>query len=50
MRRVVFRASDVGALVEEAPDVYRDIREVLEDEENIVEPVVRLEPVAVLKG
>jgi hypothetical protein len=27
-----------------------DIREVLEDEEDLVTPVLRLEPVAVLKG
>jgi tRNA-splicing ligase RtcB (3'-phosphate/5'-hydroxy nucleic acid ligase) len=49
MRRVVFKAPR-AALVEEAPEVYRDIREVLEDEEDLVTPVLRLEPVAVLKG
>ncbi len=50
MRRVVYRAPDVAALVEEAPEVYRDIREVLEDEEDLATPVRRLEPIAVLKG
>jgi tRNA-splicing ligase RtcB (3'-phosphate/5'-hydroxy nucleic acid ligase) len=50
MRRIVYRAPDTAALVEEAPEGYRDIREVLEDEEDLVTPVRRLEPVAVLKG
>lgn len=50
MRRVVFDGRRTAALVEEAPQAYRDIREVLEDEEDLVRPVVRLEPIAVLKG
>ena len=32
------------------PDLARDIREVLEDERELVRPVIRLEPIAVLKG
>jgi tRNA-splicing ligase RtcB len=36
--------------VEEAPSAYRDIREVLEDERDLVRPVLRLEPLVVLKG
>jgi tRNA-splicing ligase RtcB len=50
MRRVVFDARRSRTLVEEAPSAYRDIREVLEDEEDLVRPIIRLEPIAVLKG
>lgn len=49
MRRVVFDSSRRG-LIEEAPAAYRDLVEVLEDEEDLVTPRVRLEPLAVLKG
>jgi tRNA-splicing ligase RtcB len=49
MRRVVFDSSRRG-LIEEAPAAYRDIAEVLEDESDLVRPLVRLEPIAVLKG
>jgi hypothetical protein len=37
-------------LVEEAPAAYRDIGEILQDQEDLVRRHVRLEPVAVLKG
>jgi tRNA-splicing ligase RtcB (3'-phosphate/5'-hydroxy nucleic acid ligase) len=47
---VVFDRDRVDSLVEEAPDVYRPIRDVLEDEADLVEPVLRLEPLLVLKG
>ena len=50
MRRVVYDTRRVGALVEEAPEVYRDIRAVLDDQRDLVEPVLRLEPIAVYKG
>jgi tRNA-splicing ligase RtcB len=50
MRRVVFDRRRARRLVEEAPGAYRDIREVLEDQQDLVEPVERLEPLAVLKG
>ncbi len=50
MRRVVFDVSRAESLVEEAPQAYRDITEVLEDELDLVEPVLRLEPLVVLKG
>ena len=40
----------VEDLVEEAPAAYRDIVEVLEDEADLVTPVLRLTPIAVLKG
>lgn len=50
MRRVVFDTRRAGALVEEAPEVYRDIRAVLDDQRDLVEPVQRLEPIAVYKG
>ena len=48
MRHVVHASS--RDLVEEAPCVYRDIREVLEDQEDLVTRRTRLEPIAVLKG
>ncbi len=50
MRRVVFDTGRAASLVEEAPAAYRDITEVLEDEEALVTPLLRLTPVAVLKG
>ncbi|MFY0524419.1 RtcB family protein [Archangium gephyra] len=50
LRRVVFDRGRVEALVEEAPAAYRDIAEVLEDEADLVSPVLRLTPIAVLKG
>jgi tRNA-splicing ligase RtcB len=50
LRRVVFDRGRVRDLVEEAPAAYRDIAEVLEDEADLVMPVLRLTPIAVLKG
>ncbi len=50
MRRVVMPAGDSRAWIEEAPAAYRDIRDVLEDQEDLVTRRLRLEPVAVLKG
>jgi tRNA-splicing ligase RtcB len=50
MRRVVFDTARAAALVEEAPAAYRDIAEVLEDEADLVTPLLRLTPIAVLKG
>lgn len=50
MRRVVFDTGRAASLVEEAPAAYRDIVEVLEDEEELVLPLLRLTPIAVLKG
>ena len=50
MRRVVFDHRRLSSLVEEAPSAYRDIREVLEDEVDLARPLLRLEPLAVLKG
>lgn len=48
LRRVEWRvASDER---EEAPQVYRDIGEVLEDQRDLVTPLLRLEPLAVLEG
>lgn len=49
LRGVVFDESRPH-LVEEAPTAYRDVMEVLEDEVDLVEPVLRLEPLVVLKG
>lgn len=50
MRRVVFPSGHAPDFVEEAPAAYRDIGEVLEDQEDLVRRSVRLEPIAVLKG
>jgi tRNA-splicing ligase RtcB len=50
MRRVVHDERREQVLVEEAPDAYRDITEVLEDEADLVRPIRRLEPLVVLKG
>lgn len=50
MRRVVHDPRRARSLVEEAPSAYRNIREVLEDEADLVRPLVRLEPIMVLKG
>ncbi|ATB38128.1 RNA-splicing ligase RtcB [Cystobacter fuscus] len=50
LRRVVFDVGRAASLVEEAPAVYRDITEVLVDEEELVTPWLRLTPIAVLKG
>jgi len=50
LRRVVFDTRLTDALVEEAPSAYRDISEVLEEQADLVRPLVRLEPVAVFKG
>jgi tRNA-splicing ligase RtcB len=49
MRRVVFDRRRARQLVEEAPGAYRDINAVLEDEADLVRPLVRLELIAVLK-
>lgn len=50
MRQVVHDERRARALVEEAPSAYRDVREVLEDEADLVRSLVRLEPMVVLKG
>jgi tRNA-splicing ligase RtcB len=50
MRHVVYPEGMDRALVEEAPAVYRDVREVLEDQEDLVVRRTRVEPIAVLKG
>jgi tRNA-splicing ligase RtcB (3'-phosphate/5'-hydroxy nucleic acid ligase) len=50
MRRVVFDSQKKQQLVEEAPQAYREIKEVLEDEEELVFPTLRLRPLLVIKG
>jgi tRNA-splicing ligase RtcB len=50
LRGVVFDHRKTRSLVEEAPAAYRDIREVLEDQRELVSPRLRLEPLGVLKG
>jgi tRNA-splicing ligase RtcB len=49
-RHVVLPERRGRALVEEAPAAYRDVREVLEDQRDLVVRRRRLEPIAVLKG
>lgn len=50
LRRVVYDRRRAASLVEEAPAAYRDITDVLEDEADLVTPLLRLTPLAVLKG
>ena len=50
MRDVVYPESMAERLIEEAPAAYRDIGEVLEDQEDLVRRTKRLTPIAVLKG
>jgi tRNA-splicing ligase RtcB len=50
MRRTVYPEHLLRQLVEEAPAAYRDIGEVLDDQDDLVRRRVRLEPIAVLKG
>ena len=50
MRRVVHDERRVSSLVEEAPAADQNIVEVLEDEADMVKPLLRLEPLVVLKG
>lgn len=50
MRRVVYPEGHSRHLVEEAPAAYRDIGEVLDDQEDLIRRRLRLEPIAVLKG
>jgi tRNA-splicing ligase RtcB len=50
MRRVAYPEHRRRQLVEEAPMAYRDIRQVLDDQSDLVQRSVRLEPIAVLKG
>lgn len=50
MHDVVYPVHLGRSLVEEAPAAYRDIDQVLDDQRDLVTPVVRLRPVMVLKG
>jgi tRNA-splicing ligase RtcB len=50
MGRVVFDRTRARDLVEESPDVYRDIRAVIEEQRELVAPSVRLEPLLSFKG
>lgn len=50
MGKVVYDERRARALVEEAPQAYRDIGEVMEDQGELVRAVVRLAPLVVLKG
>lgn len=53
MRHVVFpkpRGRTAPALVEESPRAYKDIKEVLAQQEDLTSPLLRLEPIAVIKG
>jgi tRNA-splicing ligase RtcB (3'-phosphate/5'-hydroxy nucleic acid ligase) len=50
MRRVVYPEGMEASLVTEAPEAYRDVRHVLDDEADLLVCETRLEPLAVLKG
>ncbi len=50
MRRIAWPSHLASRLVEEAPAVYRDIVDVLEQQSDLVVRERRLEPIAVLKG
>ena len=50
VRHVVVHGGSGRALLEESPAAYRDVVEVLRAQEDLVRRLVRLEPVAVLKG
>jgi tRNA-splicing ligase RtcB len=50
MRRIPYPKHLERSLVEESPAAYRDITEVLDAQEDLVTRVMRLEPIAVLKG
>jgi len=53
MRHVVFpkpRGRIDPALVEESPRAYKDIKEVLAQQSDLVKPLLRLTPIAVIKG
>lgn len=50
MHGIVYPARMDRALVEEAPEAYRDIDEVMREQDDLVQRRVRLQPVAVLKG
>jgi tRNA-splicing ligase RtcB (3'-phosphate/5'-hydroxy nucleic acid ligase) len=50
MRRIAWPSHLAKRLVEEAPSAYRDIRAVLDDQQDLVRRETRLTPIAVLKG
>lgn len=52
MRHVVFPKTRglERSLVEESPRAYKDIKEVLAQQSDLVKPLLRLEPLAVIKG
>jgi tRNA-splicing ligase RtcB (3'-phosphate/5'-hydroxy nucleic acid ligase) len=51
MGNVVFPESrDPRALLDEAPSAYKDIRTVLNQQRDLIRPLLRLEPLAVVKG
>ena len=50
MAKVVYPQHLARALIEEAPAAYKDIKQVLAEQEDLVRPILRLEPIAVIKG
>jgi len=50
MANVVFQPGMEETLVEEAPQAYKDVGEVLRQQRALVRPLQRLSPLAVLKG
>lgn len=50
MGRVVFDRTRAQSLVEEAPQVYRDVRSVMDEQRELIEPTLRIEPILSFKG
>ena len=50
MQGVVYPESLGRSLVEEAPHVYRDLDEVMDEQRELVRPLRKLRPLLVLKG
>jgi tRNA-splicing ligase RtcB len=50
MGRVVFDRSRARSLVEEAPQAYRDVRAVIDEQRELIEPTLRIEPILSFKG
>lgn len=50
MHGVVYDPARADAMRAEAPAAYRDIAEVIDEQRDLVTPVLRLEPIAVMKG
>lgn len=50
MKDVLLVSTSPKGVIDEAPAAYKDIEDVMKKQEHMVEPVFRLEPLAVVKG